>query len=55
MYNINNPITMLVKNIGSFWFGEQQLVINHVTIPTLDVITIKRLIEIHNKRTNVQI
>jgi hypothetical protein len=22
MYNIGSPTTMLVKNIGSFWFGE---------------------------------
>jgi hypothetical protein len=42
MYNIGNPITMLLKNIGSSWFGEQQLVINYATIfviPILDVIT----------------
>jgi hypothetical protein len=48
---------MLVKNIGSFWFGEQQLVTNYVTIfvtPTFDVITIKRLTKIHNKRTKGQ-
>jgi hypothetical protein len=32
MYNIGSPTTMLVKNIGSSWFGEQQLVINYVTI-----------------------
>jgi hypothetical protein len=49
---------MLVKNIGSFWFGEQQLVINYATIfviPTPDVIVVKRLIKIHNKRTKGQI
>jgi hypothetical protein len=49
---------MLVKNIGSSWFGEQQLVTNYATIfvtPTLDVTIVKRLIEIHNKRSEVQI
>jgi len=53
MYNIGNPTTMLLKNIGSSWFGEQQFVINYATIfviLVLDAITVKRLIEIHNKR-----
>jgi hypothetical protein len=54
MCNVDNPATMLVKNIGSYWFSEQQLVINYATIFVIlapDVITVKRLIKIHNKRT----
>ncbi len=57
MHSTNNPATMLVKNIGSFWFSEQQLVTNYATIfviPAPNVIAIKRLIKIHNKRTKGQ-
>jgi hypothetical protein len=52
MYSVGSPTIMLVKNIGSSWFGEQQLVIKYATIfviLALHVTTIKRLIEIHNK------
>ncbi len=48
---------MLVKNIGSYWFGEQQLVTNYATIFVMhapDATTVKRLIQIHNKRTKGQ-
>jgi hypothetical protein len=31
MYNIGNLATMLVKNIGNSWFGEQQLITNYAT------------------------
>ncbi len=57
MYNTRSPTILLVKNIGSSWFGEQQLVTKYATIfviPTLDVTTVKRLIEIHDKRTESQ-
>ncbi len=57
MYSMDNLATMLVKNIGSSWFNEQQLITNYATIfviPALDVIAIKRLIEIHNKRIEGQ-
>jgi hypothetical protein len=37
MYNIGSATTMLVKNIGSSWFGEQQLVTNCVTIFVIHV------------------
>jgi hypothetical protein len=50
MYSISNLATLLIKNIGSFWFGEQQLVTNYVTIfviPTPYAIVVKRLIEIN--------
>jgi len=54
LYNTSNPKTMMVKNIGSSWFGEQWLVTNYATIfviPILDATFIKRLIEVHNKKT----
>jgi hypothetical protein len=57
LYSIVSLATMLVKNIRSSWFGEQQLVINYVTIfviHVLDVTILKRLIEVHNKRTKGQ-
>ncbi len=54
LYNTSNPTTMMVKNIGSSWFGKQPLVTNYATIfviPILDVTFITRLIEVHNKKT----
>jgi len=52
MYSIGNLATLLVKNIGSFWFGEQHLLTNFVTIfviPAPNAIVVKRLIEIHKR------
>ncbi len=57
MYSTDNLATMLVENIGSSQFNEQQLITNYATIfvtSSLDVIAIKRLIEIHNKRIEGQ-
>jgi hypothetical protein len=57
MYSTSNPTTMLVKNIGSYWFGEQKLVINYVTIFVIlapNATVVKSLTEIHNKRTEGQ-
>ncbi len=48
MYSTSNLATLLVKNIGSFWFGEQHLVTNYIAIfviHDIDVIIVKRLIE----------
>jgi hypothetical protein len=49
MYSIGNLATLLVKSIGSFWFGEQHLLTNFVTIFVIsapNAIVVKRLIEI---------
>ncbi len=57
IYSIGKLVTMLVKNIGSSQFGEQQLVTNYVTIFVIhapDNTVVKRLIEIHNKRIEGQ-
>ncbi len=53
-YNIGRPTTFLAKNVGSFMFGEQQLLTkfsNILVIHVLDVATTERLVEVHNKHT----
>jgi hypothetical protein len=53
MCSVGNPATMLVKNIGSYWFNEQQLVINYATIFVIlapYATIVKSLTKIQNKR-----
>jgi hypothetical protein len=56
-YSTIRLVTFLAKNVGSFMFGEQQLLIKFSTIfviHMLDIATTKRLVEVHNKHTKGQ-
>jgi hypothetical protein len=54
VYNIGKLATFLAKNVWSSLFGEQKLLTKFSTIfviHVLDVATVKRLVEVHNKHT----
>jgi hypothetical protein len=53
IYNVGRLVTFLAKNVWNSMFGEQ-LLTNFSTIfviHVLDVATVKRLVEVHNKHT----
>jgi hypothetical protein len=54
IYNIKQLITLLVKNIGSAMYGEQQLVIKYsliVVIPASKEVFVHNFTKVHKKKT----
>jgi hypothetical protein len=55
IYSIGKPTTLLIKNVGTSMFGEQQLVTNFAScfiILAHDDAIVKILMEVYQSKTN---
>jgi len=54
IYSTRQPITLLVKNVGSVMYGEQQLVTKYsliMVISALKEVFVQNFIEVHKEKT----